>query len=75
MQKWTELAEKDKARYYAEGGGGAGAGKGGKAKKEGPKKASTSFIHYCTSQRAAVKADYPDLEAKEVSAKLGEIWK
>ena len=50
-----------------------------KAKKDarksaGPKKGKTAYIYYCMSQRPILTAEYPDLDNKQITAKLGEMW-
>lgn len=82
-------AEADKVRYSKEmegytpseefsAGESEGKGKKGKtkkARKPGPKKASSSYLFFCKEQRSKVKASYPDMDAKDVTRELGRMWK
>jgi hypothetical protein len=39
-----------------------------------PVKQHTPYIQFCIAERPNIKKDYPDLSAKEITAKLGEQW-
>jgi high mobility group protein B2 len=86
---FVEKAEADKVRYTKEmegytpsegfsAGESEGKGKKGKAKKArkpGPKRASSSYLFFCKEQRSKVKDSYPDMDAKDVTRELGRMWK
>lgn len=38
-----------------------------------PKK-HTPYINFCMGERSSMKEKFPDLSAKEITAKLGEAW-
>ena len=40
-----------------------------------PKRPLSAFFVYCQEQRAQLKTNFPDLKPKEISCKLGEMWK
>ena len=44
-------------------------------KRKGPKRARSAYIFFCTDMRAQVKEDNNDMDAKEVTAELGRIWR
>lgn len=48
-----------------------------KAKKDpnAPKRHRSGYILFCTEERANVKKKYPDLSAKDLTVKLGELWR
>jgi hypothetical protein len=54
---------------------------GGKTKrkkskrKPGPKRARSAYIFFCTEMRSKVKEDNDDMDAKEVTAELGRLWR
>ena len=86
---FVEKAKADKVRYSKEmegytpseefsAGESEGKGKKGKtkkARKPGPKKASSSYLFFCKEQRSKVKTSYPDMDAKDVTRELGRMWK
>ena len=43
-------------------------------KTTGPKRGLSSYIFFCQENRAVVKADEPDFDAKEVTRELGRRW-
>jgi hypothetical protein len=44
-------------------------------RKPGPKRARSSYIYFCTDMRSKVKEDNEDMDAKEVTAELGRLWR
>lgn len=42
---------------------------------EKPKRPLSAFFVYCQEQRAQTQTNFPDLKPKEISCKLGEMWK
>jgi len=46
-----------------------------KKAKDAPKNAKSAYMFYCQEMRANVKEENPDLSAKEITIKLGEMWK
>jgi hypothetical protein len=40
-----------------------------------PKRASTSFLHFCADKRDEVKVAFPEIKPKDISRRLGEMWK
>ena len=49
--------------------------KSGKKKRDGPKKALTSYIFFCNSERAVVKTEHPEMSAKDITSELGRRWR
>ena len=45
-----------------------------KKPKNAPKNAKSAYIFYCQDERVKIKADHPDLDAKEVLKLLGVRW-
>ncbi len=46
-----------------------------KKPKDAPKNAKSAYIFFCADKRAEVKEENPELSAKEITIKLGEMWK
>ena len=46
-----------------------------KARKPGPKKASSSYLFFCKEHRSKVKTLYPDMDSKDITRELGRVWK
>ncbi len=46
-----------------------------KKPKDAPKNAKSAYMFYCQEMRAEVKEQNPELSAKEITAKLGAMWK
>ena len=47
----------------------------GKKRKPGPKRARSAYIFFCSEMRSIVKENNDDMDAKEVTAELGRIWR
>ena len=45
-----------------------------KAKRDGPKRARTAYIFFCTERRPLIKEENPDMNTKEVTSQLGVQW-
>lgn len=86
---FIEKAEADKQRYLdemksytpsegfsnEESEGKTKTAKTKKARKPGPKKASSSYLFFCKEHRSKVKALYPDMDSKDITRELGRVWK
>ena len=76
MKDYTPSAE-----WLAEAEASASDSEGGKTKrkksnrKPGPKRARSAYIFFCTEMRSKVKEDNDDMDAKEVTAELGRLWR
>ena len=76
MKDYTPSAE-----WLAEAEASASDSEGGKTKrkksnrKTGPKRARSAYIFFCTEMRSKVKEDNDDMDAKEVTAELGRLWR
>ena len=46
-----------------------------KKKREGPKRARTAYIFFCTEKRPEARIAHPELTGKEVTTELGRMWK
>ena len=40
-----------------------------------PKRGKSSYLYFCAANREAVKAENPDMAAKDVTAELGRLWR
>ncbi len=76
MKDYTPSAE-----WLTEAEASASDSEGGKTKrkkskrKPGPKRARSAYIFFCTEMRSKVKEDNDDMDAKEVTAELGRLWR
>jgi hypothetical protein len=76
MKDYTPSAE-----WLTEAEASASDSEGGKTKKSkskrkpGPKRARSAYIFFCTEMRSKVKKDNDDMDAKEVTAELGRLWR
>lgn len=76
MKNYTPSAE-----WLSEAEADASASEGGKTKRKkskrapGPKRARSAYIFFCTEMRNKVKEDNDDMDAKEVTAELGRLWR
>ena len=76
MNDYTPSAE-----WLTESEASASDSEGGKTKrkktkrKPGPKRARSAYIFFCTEMRSKVKEDNDDMDAKEVTAELGRLWR
>jgi len=48
--------------------------RGGKAKKEGPKRAKSAYLYFCDAHRDEVKSKNPEFKATEITSELGRMW-
>jgi hypothetical protein len=48
---------------------------GPKKKKDGPKKAKTAYMFFAKEERSNVKAENPDLDCKELTKHIAQLWK
>jgi hypothetical protein len=48
--------------------------RGGKAKKEGPKRAKSAYLYFCDAHRDEVKSKHPEFKATEITSELGRMW-
>lgn len=90
-KKYQTLATQEKERYKKEmltyeppppeledddsGGDSSGDIKKIKSKKTGPKKGSSAYIWYCKKIRPQVKKENPTNSPKEITSKIGAMWK
>jgi len=80
-KKYQEQSAADKARYEEEMADYTPSPDLGfvtekkKSKRNGPKRARTAYIFFCTEQRPVIKQDNPDMNTKEVTSQLGVQWK
>ena len=76
MKDYTPSAE-----WLAEAEASASDSEGGKTKrkkskrKPGPTRARSAYIFFCTEMRSKVKEENDDMDAKEVTAELGRLWR
>jgi high mobility group protein B4 len=88
VEKYNELATADKDRYKEEMENyvpseptedsedeGKEKKKRAKKPKDAPKNAKSAYMFYCQEMRASVKEENPDLAPKEITTKLGAMWK
>ena len=90
VEKYNQMAATDKDRYkeemanYVPSEGEAESDnensdkkgkKTTKKPKDAPKNAKSAYIFFCADKRAEVKEENPELSAKEITIKLGEMWK
>jgi hypothetical protein len=40
-----------------------------------PKRGKSSYIFFCVDKRDDIKQNHPDLSAKQITSKLGEVWR
>ena len=80
VQKYEKMAQDDKARYEEEKTSYVPdplyeAMSGKKAKDpSAPKRAKSSYLFFCESERKVLKKEQPDLSAKEITSELGNRW-
>ncbi len=90
VEKYNELASADKDRYkeemanyvpseVSEGESDAEEKKDKKKRakkpKDAPKNAKSAYMFFCQEMRASVKEENPELSAKDITTKLGAMWK
>lgn len=46
----------------------------GKKEQNGPKRAKSAYLYFCTEKRDEVKASDPSLKATDITSRLGEMW-
>jgi hypothetical protein len=46
-----------------------------KVRKEGPKRGKTSYLFFCSDKRGEIMKEFPGLSVKEITIKLGALWK
>ena len=88
-EKYKKKADDDAERYALEmsnyqpseeflakqvAKGGSSKKKNKKERKEGPKKACSAYIFFCTSNRSAIKTENPDMKGKDITSELGTRW-
>jgi hypothetical protein len=67
------LAEVDATTSDSDGGSKKKTKK--KTRKPGPKRARSSYIFFCVEMRSQVKEDNDDMDAKDITAELGRMWR
>ena len=79
--KYQKLADEDKVRFknemenYVPGEIVEKEKVKKKKNKNAPKGARSAYILFCADERAQVKEDMPDINAKEIISELGKRWK
>ena len=79
-KRFAEMAERDKQRYdrematYTPPVGEGGRNKRKKKDPNAPKRPLSAFFLYCSDERPAVKALYPNYSVGEAAKELGERW-
>ena len=87
VEKYTKMAEEDKERASKEldeyvppteeeleAAKPKRGRKTSKKKSDKPKRGRSAYIFFCSSVRPGVKNDNPDLDAKEITKLLSEMW-
>jgi high mobility group protein B1 len=79
-KRFSEMADRDKQRYdkemssYTPPAGEGGRNKRKKKDPNAPKRPLSAFFLYCSDERPAVKALYPNYSVGEAAKELGERW-
>lgn len=86
-KKYEKMAGEDKTRYTEamksytppekteEKPAKKSRGKSSEEKEDKPKRAPSAYIIFCSEMRSTVKDEYPDLGPKDITKKLGELWR
>ena len=75
--EYIELATRDKTRYQEEmklENQEENVKKTKKPKKDGPKRARSAYIFFCTHNREKVKQENSEMDSKEITSQLAKIW-
>ncbi|XP_055342915.1 uncharacterized protein LOC129591322 isoform X2 [Paramacrobiotus metropolitanus] len=74
----VEVAEKSKRPQKADSStavtSGSGTGKRKRKDPNAPKRNMSAFFHYCSDERARVRAQMPNVSVAEIAKELGRRW-